>query len=103
MEMDARMLLTVGGIIVSIASAAAIVRQQLATVIRELKEMKLDYEARLRDLDKRTDRQEVAIDLNAQKTSVLSGLCRPISSTNPAEKSRVFPLWLEPTKPESHT
>lgn len=77
MEMDARMLLTVGGIVVSIASAAAIVRQQLATVIRELKDMKSDYESRLRDLDKRTDQQEVAIDLNAQKTSVLSGILSP--------------------------
>ena len=49
MELDARLLLTLGGMLVSVVSAAAIVRQKLATVIDQLD----DIEKRLREIDKR--------------------------------------------------
>ena len=61
----------------SIVSAAAIVKQKLSSVIDQLEKVSRDYESRLRDLDKRTDRQENLIDLNAQKTHVLSGIMSP--------------------------
>ena len=55
--------------LISIVSAAAIVKQKLSTVIEQLEKISRDYEDRLRDLDKRTDRQENLIDLNAQKNT----------------------------------
>ena len=63
--------------LISIVSAATIVKQKLSSVIDQLNDIKSDYESRLRDLDKRTDSQENAIDLNAQKTQVLSGIMSP--------------------------
>ncbi len=77
MEIDAKLIITVGGMLISIVSAATIVKQKLGSVIEQLNDIKSDYESRLRDLDKRTDRQENAIDLNAQKTHVLSGIMSP--------------------------
>jgi len=76
-EIDAKLIITVGGMLISIVSAATIVKQKLASVIEQLNDIKSDYESRLRDLDKRTDRQENAIDLNAQKTHVLSSIMSP--------------------------
>jgi len=77
MELDGKFLITIAGMLISIVSAAAIVKQKLATVIEQLEKISRDYEDRLRDLDKRTDRQENLIDLNAQKTHVLSGIMSP--------------------------
>tara|TARA_R110002020_G_scaffold395963_1_gene605982 strand:+ start:126 stop:479 length:354 start_codon:yes stop_codon:yes gene_type:complete len=77
MEIDAKLIITVGGMLISIVSAATIVKQKLGSVIEQLNDIKSDYESRLRDLDKRTDRQENAIDLNAQKTNVLSNILSP--------------------------
>ena len=77
MELDGKFLITIAGMLISIVSAAAIVKQKLATVIEQLEKISRDYESRLRDLDKRTDRQENLIDLNAQKTHVLSGIMSP--------------------------
>jgi GTP1/Obg family GTP-binding protein len=51
MELDARLLLTLGGMLVSVVSAAAIVRQKLSTVIEQL----ADTEQRLRKIDQRID------------------------------------------------
>ena len=48
-------------------------------VIEQLSLLQKDYEARLRSLDQRTDKQENLIDLNAQKTTVLSGILSPSS------------------------
>tara|TARA_R110000765_G_scaffold61321_3_gene118650 strand:- start:4784 stop:5134 length:351 start_codon:yes stop_codon:yes gene_type:complete len=76
-EIDARLIMTIGGMLISIVSAATIVKQKLSSVIEQLNHIKSDYESRLRDLDKRTDAQENAIDLNAQKTTVLSGIMSP--------------------------
>ncbi len=77
MEVDAKLLITLGGMLVSIVSAAAIVKQKLSAIILETSKFSVDVENRLRDLDKRTDRQENLIDLNAQKTHVLSGIMSP--------------------------
>ena len=77
MELDGKLLITLGGMLVSIVSAAAIVKQKLSSVIEQLEKVSRDYEERLRDLDRRSDRQENAIDLNQQKTHVLSSIMSP--------------------------
>ena len=74
---DVRLVLTVVGMLVSVVSAAVIVKQKLASVIEQLDALKKDYEARLRRLDHRTDKQENAILLNQQKNTVLSGILSP--------------------------
>ena len=77
MEVDVKLLLSLAAIGVSVVSASVIVKQKLATVIEQLAALSKDYEARLRSLDQRTDRQENLIELNQQKTSVLSSILSP--------------------------
>ena len=57
MEIDAKLIVTLIGMLISIVSAATIVKQKLSSVIDQLNDIKSDYESRLRDLDKRTDAQ----------------------------------------------
>ena len=76
---DLRLLLTVGVMVVSVVTSSVIVKQKLAAVIERLDALQKDYESRLRNLDQRTDKQENMIDLNAQKTQVLSGILSPSS------------------------
>lgn len=73
MELPISTLLTVAGMAVSVISAAAIVKQKLAAVIEQL----ADIEARLRKLDQRVDRHETQVEMQAQRTSVLSGMMSP--------------------------
>ena len=73
MELPISTLLTVAGIAVSVISAAAIAKQKLAAVIEQL----ADIEARLRKLDQRVDRHETQVEMQAQRTSVLSGMMSP--------------------------
>ena len=77
MEVDIKLIITLAGMLISVVSAAVIVKQKLADVIEQLNDLKKDYEARLRSLDHRTDKQENAILLNSQKNSVLSGILSP--------------------------
>ena len=63
--------------IVSVVTSSVIVKQKLAAVIERLDALQKDYESRLRNLDQRTDKQENEIDLNAQKTAVLSSILSP--------------------------
>tara|TARA_B110000858_G_C17341566_1_gene266869 strand:+ start:111 stop:464 length:354 start_codon:yes stop_codon:yes gene_type:complete len=76
---DIKLLLSLGAMLVSVVSASVIVKQKLAAVIERLNALQKDYESRLRSLDQRTDKQENMIDLNAQKTQVLSGILSPSS------------------------
>tara|TARA_R110002124_G_scaffold180758_2_gene348301 strand:- start:1579 stop:1932 length:354 start_codon:yes stop_codon:yes gene_type:complete len=76
---DIKMLISLGAILVSVVSASVLVKAKLAVVIEQLSLLQKDYEARLRSLDQRTDKQENLIDLNAQKTTVLSGILSPSS------------------------
>ena len=57
MELDARMILTLAGMLVSVVTAFVIVKTKMQAVIDELS----DIEARLRQQDRTTDTQEVAI------------------------------------------
>ena len=74
---DIKLLLSLGAMLVSVVSASVIVKQKLATVIDRLNEMQIDYENRLRVLDKLTDKQENKIGLNVQKIDVLSSISSP--------------------------
>ena len=69
MELDARLLLTMGGMLISVVSAAVIVKQKLATVIEQL----ADVEKRLRALDQRVDQSE----LTEQRVTTLSDMLAP--------------------------
>ena len=73
MELDARMILTLAGMLVSVASAFVIVKTKLQTVIEQLS----DIESRLRQQDKATDSQEVAIQNHSQRLHVISDMLAP--------------------------
>ena len=75
--LDIKLLLTIGAMIVSVVTSSVIVKQKLSAVIERLDALQKDYESRLRKLDQRTDKQENEIDLNAQKTAVLSSILSP--------------------------
>ena len=76
-SIDIKLLLSLGAVLVSIVSASVIVKQKLANVIEQLDNLQKDYENRLRSLDQRSDKHENGIDLNSQKTDVLSGILSP--------------------------
>ena len=70
---DIRLIVTLGGILFSVAGAAAIARHQIKSLIEKLG----DVESRLRSLDKATDSQEVSIQNHAQRLEVMSGMLAP--------------------------
>lgn len=73
MELDARMILTLAGMLVSVVSAAAIVRQKLATVIEQLQ----DTEVRLRGLDRRIDALDTRTEKQEQRLNILAQMSSP--------------------------
>jgi|TARA_R110002126_G_scaffold266270_1_gene409465 hypothetical protein len=73
MELDARMILTLAGMLVSVVSAAAIVRQKLATVIDQLQ----DTEVRLRGLDRRIDALDTSAEKQEQRINILAQMSSP--------------------------
>ena len=77
-SIDIKLLLSLGAVLVAIVSASVIVKQKLANVIEQLNGLQKDYENRLRSLDQRSDKHENMIDLNSQKTDVLSGILSPV-------------------------
>ena len=73
MELDARMILTLGGMLVSVVSAAAIVRQKLSTVIEQL----ADTEQRLRKIDQRIDLLDNGEAVVKQRLDILAKMNAP--------------------------
>lgn len=73
MEIDSRMALTLAGMLVSVVSAAAIVRQKLATVIDQL----ADTEKRLRGLDRRIDALDTSAEKTEQRLNILAQMSAP--------------------------
>ena len=73
MELDARMMLTLAGMLVSVITAFVIVKTKLQTVIEDIS----DIEGRLRQIDKSTDTQEVTIQNHNQRLDVISGMLAP--------------------------
>tara|TARA_R110000824_G_scaffold22582_1_gene82522 strand:+ start:245 stop:607 length:363 start_codon:yes stop_codon:yes gene_type:complete len=90
-SIDIKLLLSLGAVLVSIVSASVIVKQKLANVIEQLNGLQKDYENRLRSLDQRSDKHENMIDLNSQKTDVLSGILSPAKlETQHREMERIL-------------
>jgi|TARA_R110000782_G_scaffold24938_1_gene64823 hypothetical protein len=76
-SIDLRLLLSLGAVLVSVVAASTIVKQKLASVISKLDALQTDYESRLRGLNRRTDKLENLIDLNQQRTDVISHILSP--------------------------
>ena len=79
MEFDPRLMLTVAGILVSVVSAAVIVKTKLSTVIDSL----TDIEARLRVIDSRVDKTE----LTAKSVEILSSMLSPAEREKSARET----------------
>lgn len=73
MEFDVRLLLTIGGMLVSVVSAAAIAKQQLKTLSEHIQ----DIESRLRKLDTRLDKNDNQTDITIQRLGILAGMLDP--------------------------
>ena len=67
------MILTLAGMLVSVVSAAAIVRQKLATVIDQL----ADTEVRFRGLDRRIDALDTRTEKQEQRLNILAQMSSP--------------------------
>ena len=73
MELDIRMLVTLGGMLASVVSAAAIARQQIKHLEEEIKEMK----SVCNKMELRLDRNDMTTSINEQKISELSVVSSP--------------------------
>ncbi len=73
MDIDLRMLLTLGGMLVSVVSAAAIARQHIKQLTEQLKAI----EPRLRQLDSRLDKNDNNTDTMLQRMGILAGMMSP--------------------------
>ena len=73
MEFDVRLLLTIGGMLVSVVSAAAIAKQQIKTLSEHIQ----DIENRLRKLDTRLDKNDNQTDITIQRLGILAGMMDP--------------------------
>lgn len=73
MELDIRMLVTLGGMLASVVSAAAIARQQIKHLEEEIKEMK----SVCNKMELRLDRNDMTTSINEQKISELSIVSSP--------------------------
>ena len=72
-SVDIKLLATIGGIVVSMAGAAAVAKSQIA----RLTEMLKDVEKRLRASDNRTDKIENSLSTNEQRLDVIAGMMSP--------------------------
>jgi len=73
MDLDLRMMLTLGGMLVSVVSAAAIARQQIKQLTEQIK----DIETRLRQLDNRLDKNDNNTDSMLQRMGILADMMSP--------------------------
>ena len=76
-SIDVKLLLSLASVLVAIVTSSVIVKQKIMVIEERFNELRKDYESRLRKLDQRTDHQENMIDLNSQKTAVLSDILAP--------------------------
>ena len=72
-SIDIKLLLTLGGVLFSIAGASAIAKQQIKAILESL----ADMEQRLRALDSRTDRQETSTKTQVHRIDILSKMASP--------------------------
>ena len=72
-SVDIKLLATIGGIVVSMAGAAAVAKAQIA----RLTEMLKDIESRMRLYDTRTDKIENVISTNEQRLDTVTDMMSP--------------------------
>ena len=72
---DIRLIVTLGGILFSVAGAAAVGKMQIKTIIMQL----VDLEKRLRVIDMRADKLETATETQEQRISILAKMSSPES------------------------
>lgn len=70
---DLRLVVSIAGILISLGGAMAVTKQSLKVQAEFIR----DLEARLRQLDSRTDRITTQIETQTQRVSVLSGILDP--------------------------
>ena len=73
MELDARLLITLGGMLISVITSFIVVRQKVSELEQNLK----DSIQKLSKLDSRLDRNDNATDLVGQRMDVISGMMSP--------------------------
>jgi|TARA_R110000824_G_scaffold106438_6_gene251523 SMC interacting uncharacterized protein involved in chromosome segregation len=73
MELDARLMLTLAGMLASVVSAAVIVKTKLSAVIEKLD----DVEQRLRTLDTRLDTVDVQVNAANKAISIFREMFNP--------------------------
>ena len=73
MELDARMLITVGGMAASIITSVIVVRQKVSELEADVKEAL----HKITKLDTRLDRNDTNTDLVSQRLSVISNMMDP--------------------------
>ena len=69
-SIDIRLIVTLAGMLVSVAGAAAVAKMQLKIINDQLK----DIESRLRTMDKRIDRNDNQTDLADQRIKILADM-----------------------------
>jgi len=72
-SIDIGLVVTIGGIIFSVAGAAAVAQSQIKNIV----EMLHDLEARYRTFDQRLDKGHTQIETQAQKLGVLAKMMDP--------------------------
>ena len=72
-SIDLRLVMTLLGMLVSVAGASAVAKMQIKVILEKLEDM----ESRFRVLDSTTDKQETSIETLEQRMSVLSGMMSP--------------------------
>ena len=72
-QIDARLVMTVVGMLVSVAGAAAVARQQIKSLGSKLQ----DVEQRLRKMDSSSDKLETITETQEQRLNVLSKMSSP--------------------------
>ena len=70
---DLRLIITIGGILFSVAGAAAIGKMQIAAILSQL----TDIETRLRAIDRRIDALDTASEKQSEKIKIFSGMLSP--------------------------
>jgi flagellar capping protein FliD len=90
-SIDVRLVLTVGGIIFSVAGAAAVARSQIS----RLQEMLRDVESRLRTGDTRTDQLENSLSTQVNRLDVIAKMMSPENMENKARETATMLSRLE--------
>jgi GTP-binding protein EngB required for normal cell division len=90
-SVDIKLLATIGGIVVSMAGAAAVAKAQIA----RLTEMLKDIETRMRIADNRTDKIENTIGTNEQRLNVIAKMMDPPNMERRAREAATVLARLE--------